>query len=454
MEGHAMTPNINNLPPHDMPAEQGALGCFLTDAKSLDFALEKGVKADWFYDLRHSTIFGELAKMIAQGKPVHDMIAVGAWFKNLGMLEGVGGLPYLSELQGAIPSSAALPYYLEILGEKKKLRSLLVAATDIISNVRKCADDPEWAIAEAERAILGVRGDETGHDDSSAKQIAHKSITALEERVAGQSDRIKTGWLSMDKITKGGWKPGQMIVIAARPATGKTAFAVTASRLMARGGLPVGIISLEMSDEELGGRMLAQESRLDWSQFDEHRQPNEAERRKIMVGLANFAKLPITVHEGHSTTIGAIAAKARRWKRNHGIRMLVIDYLQLVQGDPKRKREEQVAEVSRGVKGLARELKIPVMILAQLNRDIEKDKNRKPRLSDLRESGSIEQDADIVGMLYRAKMPTEFEPDESSCIEVNLFMAKQRGGRAGVDIPFIFNRELTEFNEIERAKPE
>lgn len=153
-------------------------------------------------------------------------------------------------------------------------------------------------------------------------------------------------------------------------------------------------------------------------------------------------------------TISAIAAKARRWKRSHGMRLLVIDYLQLVGGNPKRSREEQVAEISRGIKGLARELKIPVMVLAQLNRDMEKDKNRKPRLSDLRESGAIEQDADFVGMLYRQNATDPRLEEDPNEIEVNLHVAKNRGGRGNGDVRFMFNRELTEFSEMEKERPE
>ena len=244
-----------------------------------------------------------------------------------------------------------------------------------------------------------------------------------------------------------------MIVIAGRPATGKTALAITAARLMARSGIPVGIVSLEMSDAELGGRFLAQESRMDWGKFDQQNRPNEGDMRRMVSGAGNFGRLPITVWEGHSVTIGAIAAKARRWVRN-GVRMLIVDYLQLVNGNPKRERREQVGEISRGIKGMARELKIPVMVLAQLNRDIEKDKSRKPKLSDLRESGDIEQDADFVGMLYKADNHDDQVDGYSPTINVNLHIAKQRGGIANTDLQFVFNRELTEFAEPERERPE
>lgn len=444
---------MDYLPPHSMDAEQGALGCCMLDPQALDHAQEFGVVDLWFYDLRHQTLWSLLCGMQREGKPTHDMIAVGETLRSVGALEGIGGLAYLSQLMDSVPSAANVGYYLGVVMEKFRLRSLLAAATDIIQAVRECDGDSETAIAEAETAILGVRGGRVDRGDRSAKQIAESAIAALEDRTSGRDEKLSTGWRGLDKLTKGGWGAGNMIVIAGRPATGKTALAITAARLIARCGVPVGIVSLEMSDAELGGRFLAQESRVDWGKFDQHNRPNEGDRRRMFTGAGNFARLPITVWEGHSVTIGAIAAKARRWARK-GMRMLVIDYLQLVSGNPKRDRREQVGEISRGIKGLARELKIPVMVLAQLNRDIEKDKSRKPKLSDLRESGDIEQDADFVGMLYKADNHDDEVDGYNPILNVNLHIAKQRGGVANVDVKFRFNRELTEFEEQQKERPE
>lgn len=443
----------DQLPPHSMDAEQGTLGCCMLDPQALDHAQEFGVVDLWFYDIRHQTLWSILCGMQRDGKPTHDLIAVGETLRSVGALEGVGGLAYLSQLMDSVPSAANVGYYLGVVMEKFRLRSLLAAATGIIQSVREFDGDSETAIAEAETAILGVRGGRVDRGDRSAKQIAESAIAALEDRTSGRDEKLSTGWSGLDKLTKGGWGAGNMIVIAGRPATGKTALAITASRLIARCGVPVGIVSLEMSDAELGGRFLAQESRVDWGKFDQHNRPNEGDRRRMFTGAGNFARLPITVWEGHSVTIGAIAAKARRWARK-GMRMLVIDYLQLVSGNPKRDRREQVGEISRGIKGLARELKIPVMVLAQLNRDIEKDKSRKPKLSDLRESGDIEQDADFVGMLYKADNHNDEVDGYNPILNVNLHIAKQRGGVANVDVKFMFNRELTEFAEAEKESPE
>lgn len=173
----------------------------------------------------------------------------------------------------------------------------------------------------------------------------------------------------------------------------------------------------------------------------------------MTTAAASFGQMPIVIFEGSSISVGGIAAKARRWVRSHGIKLLVIDYLQLVSGNPKVQRREQVDEISGGIKRLAKELALPVIALAQLSRDIEKDKDRKPRLSDLRESGAIEQDADFVGMLYRAGKATEFE-DDPDMIEVNLYVAKFRRGTSQIDVPFMFRKSLTEFTPIEKERPE
>ena len=354
----------------------------------------------------------------------------------------------------SVPSAANLPYYLPILREKWQLRRLLAAATGIVGAVFEKPEDTESTIAEAETAILGVRGEFGTQSDTTAKKVARRAVDALQERIAGVCDGLPIGWRFLDYITRGGFRPGEMIVLAGRPATGKTSLALSMARLLAGSGVPVGIVSLEMSDQELGGRFLAQESRMNWDDFDQHRKPTEEQFRRMTTAAAAVGKLPITVYEGASITVGGIAAKARRWVRNQGVRIVFVDYLQLIQGNPKLQRREQVDAISTGIKRLARELKIPVVVLAQLNREIEKDKDRKPRLSDLRESGAIEQDADFVGMLYRPKAPTEFDADNADMIEVNMFVAKNRRGSAQMDVPFMFQRSITEFTPTHKDQPE
>jgi replicative DNA helicase len=445
--------SIDKLPPHDIDAEMGVIGCCLTSRECIDASAEAGVDGSWFYDLRHTEAWNALLDVHSEGTAV-DLITTANRLKAQGQLDHVGGLAYLSQLMDAVPSAANLPYYLPILREKWQLRRLLSAATTIVGSVFGKPEDAELAIAEAETAILGVRGEFGTQSDTTAKKVARRAVEALQERIAGVCDGLPIGWRYLDHITRGGFRSGEMIVMAGRPATGKTSLALSMARLLAGSGVPVGIVSLEMSDQELGGRFLAQESRMNWDDFDQNHPPTDEQYRRMTTAASVVGKLPIIVYEGASITVGGIAAKARRWVRNQGVRIVFVDYLQLIQGNPKLQRREQVDAISSGIKRLARELKIPVVVLAQLNREIEKDKDRKPRLSDLRESGAIEQDADFVGMLYRPKAPTEFDADDADMIEVNMFVAKNRRGSAQLDVPFMFQRSITEFTPTQRERPE
>jgi replicative DNA helicase len=448
-----MSQSIDKLPPHDIDAEMGVIGCCLTSRECIDASAEAGVDGSWFYDLRHKEAWNALLDVHSDGTAV-DLITTANRLKAQGQLDHVGGLAYLSQLMDAVPSAANLPYYLPILREKWQLRRLLSAATTIVGSVFGKPEDAEMAIAEAETAILGVRGEFGTQSDTTAKKVARRAVEALQERIAGVCDGLPIGWRYLDHITRGGFRPGEMIVMAGRPATGKTSLALSMAHLLAGSGVPVGIVSLEMSDQELGGRFLAQESRMNWDDFDQNNPPTDDQYRRMTTAASVVGKLPIIVYEGASITVGGIAAKARRWVRNQGVRIVFVDYLQLIQGNPKLQRREQVDAISSGIKRLARELKIPVVVLAQLNREIEKDKDRKPRLSDLRESGAIEQDADFVGMLYRPKAPTEFDVDDADTIEVNMFVAKNRRGSAQLDVPFVFQRSITEFTPTQRERPE
>ena len=448
-----MSQSIDKLPPHDIDAEMGVIGCCLTSRECIDASAEAGVDGSWFYDLRHTEAWNALLEVHSEGTAV-DLITTANRLKAQGQLDHVGGLAYLSQLMDAVPSAANLPYYLPILREKWQLRRLLSAATTIVGSVFGKPEDAEMAIAEAETAILGVRGEFGALSDTTAKKVARRAVEALQERIAGVCDGLPIGWRYLDHITRGGFRPGEMIVMAGRPATGKTSLALSMARLLAGSGVPVGIVSLEMSDQELGGRFLAQESRMNWDDFDQNHPPTDEQYRRMTTAASVVGRLPIIVYEGASITVGGIAAKARRWVRNQGVRIVFVDYLQLIQGNPKLQRREQVDAISSGIKRLARELKIPVVVLAQLNREIEKDKDRKPRLSDLRESGAIEQDADFVGMLYRPKAPTEFDADDADMIEVNMFVAKNRRGSAQLDVPFMFQRSITEFTPTQRERPE
>lgn len=433
-----------NLPPNSIEAEQGILGCLLLDNQEIDSVVIAGLDRGWFFDPRHCAIWDALAELHADRKPC-DMITVGDRMRVSGTLDRAGGLAYLSSLMDAVPSSANASYYLDIVRDKHRRRRVATIAHEALDLVRG-AEETSAVLDRLESDILSIRTEHSPDNDKDAKSVIRGAIDSIEESVAGRSSSIRTGWTYLDRVTKGGFRPGQMIVVAGRPGTGKTAFAISLMMQMARDGIPSGIISLEMSSDEIGQRMLAIESGIDPTGFDPSSKPTDQQYRALVGAAGRTSKMRILVNDKPNATMSSIAAKARRWVRRDGIRLLVVDYLQLV--EPSRKsnsRQDDVASMSRAIKLMAKELQIPVMVLCQLNRDIERDKGRKPRLSDLRESGAIEQDADLIGMLHHASERNE-EATENTPIDINLYVGKNRGGITGVDVRFTFSRWITRFD--------
>lgn len=431
--------------PNSLEAEQGVIGCLLLDNGEVDTAVSLGVESSWFFDGRTRMTWDAINALRAEQKPL-DLITVSERLKAEGNLIGIGGMAYLAGLMNDVPSAANLPYYVDIMRDRHRRRRVLKAAYESIEATRG-TEDANTVLDRLESDIMSIRTEHSPDNDHNSKSVIGRAIDSIEEAVSGNSRATKTGWTYLDKVTKGGLRPGQMIVIAGRPGTGKTAFAVSLMMQMAHIGVPSGIISLEMSAEELGMRMLAIESGVDPAAFGPDRRPTESEYRSLTIGAGRVAKLPIKVNDKPYATPSTIAAKARRWVRNDGIKLLVVDYLQLLQPTKKsNSRREDVDEISRSIKLLAKELQIPIVVLCQLNRDIERDSARKPRLSDLRESGAIEQDADMVGMLYN---PSEQPQDgllDNAPLDINLYVAKQRGGITNVDVKFRFSRWITRFD--------
>lgn len=444
-----MSTTLDRLPPHSLEAEQGVLGCCLIDpVASLSQCSEKLPSgSETFYDLRHQTVYHAMQAMVANLEPV-DLITLQAKLRNLGALEQIGGLAYLSELIGSTPSAANLSYYLEIIREKHAMRSVLRVCTNTISSVYD-SNNADQLVESFERDAMAVGNYRTSvaSTDFDGKEIALLAFQSINDRIAGNVRALPTGWGKFDSITKGGLAPGKIYVVAGRPGTGKTAFAISMLMSIARLGASVGFISLEMDTAEIGERMLSLESHVDTTAINSMNKPAEQDNRKLTLAAKAIKAMRFAICDRPNSSAGAIAAKARRWVLDRKIQVLAIDYLQLVESKAGKDRREQVDQISRALKLLAKELQIPILLLAQVNRDVEKDKKRKPRLSDLRESGSIEQDADFVGFLYR-----EHEHDEESgqqqpdSVQINLLIAKQRGGIAGVVLPFTFKRSVTRFD--------
>lgn len=432
---------LDRLPPNSLEAEQGVLGCCLISPNEcIGTAVEKLKRGEAeFYDLRHQVLYSHLVAMWDAQQPI-DLISFQQRLKDAGLLDGVGGLAYLSQLMDAVPSTANLGYYLGILKEKSTLRHLLKAATAIVGKVHDANGPVESLVDEAEREILKVGEDSgAGEVELTQKEHVRAAIDAIQQRFDGKMTGLPTGFPKLDQLT-GGLQKADMIVIGARPSCGKTSLAFQIGMAVAETGIGIGVFSLEMLANMLNQRAIGTLARVNVQTGNW----NDQQMRAMSVAATRLSKLPIYIDDRSGLKMAQIKAKARRWHKKHGIGLLIIDYLTLIRPRlDKADRQSSVAEISNDIKGLAKELKIPIIALAQLNRDIEKGKERKPTLSDLRESGQIEQDADVICFLY--KEDPNHEPSDV-VIQVNLLLAKQRNGALG-EIRLSFHKETTRFEE-------
>jgi replicative DNA helicase len=403
-----------------------------------------------FYDLRHQTVYEHLSAMFDKRLPI-DVITLQQRLKDAQLLEQIGGITYLSQLQDSVPSAANLDYYLSVLRDQYLLRRLILTCSGIVGRVYDYRGDVEQIVDESERELHKINESRVSAESRKMGDLVNDSITTIEHffNRKGEISGIPTGIADFDRMTDG-LHPGEMIVIAARPAMGKTSYAMgIAEHVALVSKLPVGVFSLEMTAESLVLRMMCSLAKVNLRNIRDGFM-NEADLPKLMSAAGKLNHAPLYIVDQSGLTILQLRARARRMVAQHGIKLFVIDYLQLLHSRSRKadeNRQVEIAEISSGIKELAKELKVPVIVLAQLNRDIEKDKNRKPRLSDLRESGSIEQDADLVGMLYKPNGGDEDEAaalDESEGVAVNLLIAKQRNGPTG-DVNLTFLKPYTRF---------
>ena len=439
---------LDRLPPHSVEAEQGVLGCvLLAPHECMGECIERlKCGAEVFYDLRHRTIYEVIAEMYDKKEAV-DVITLQQRLKDRQHLEGVGGYAYLTSLPDAVPSAANLGYYIDIIREKYLLRRLIHTCSDVIGRVYDHEGEVDGLLDEVERDVLRVSEDRVESTTIGIKDLVHSAINTIEQyhQRQGMLTGVGTGFPDLDKMTTG-LHEGEMVIIAARPSMGKTSLAMNiAEHVALEQKLPVGVFSLEMTAESLVLRMLCSRSRVNLRNI---RDGFLAERDfpKLTSSAGNLAKSPLFIDDTSGLSILQLRAKARRMWQQHGIKLFVIDYLQLLHSTARRaeNRQQEIADISNGIKALAKELKVPVIVLSQLNRELEKDKNRKPRLSDLRESGSIEQDADLVALLYRVANEDEDADAAQDALPVNLLIAKQRNGPTG-DVHLTFLKSYTRF---------
>jgi replicative DNA helicase len=453
---------LDRLPPHSSEAEQGVLGCvLLSPNECMGFCIEK-LKDDGqqvFYDLRHQTIYEALATMYDAREAI-DVITLQQKLKDKQLLEQIGGIAYLSQLQDSVPSAANLSYYLEIIQEKFLLRRMIATCTDVVGRVYDYEGDVETLLDEVEKEILRINESRAQSSTATVKELVGKAILTVENYFGRQGtlNGVGTGFPDLDRMTDG-LHGSEMIVIAARPSMGKTSLAMNiVENVVLEQNLPTGVFSLEMSAESLVLRMLCSIARVNLRSIREGFM-SEADFPKLTSAAGRLAKAKLLIDDTAGLSILDLRARARRMHQQHGVKLFVIDYLQLLHSTARRSldnRQQEIADISSGIKALAKELNVPVIVLAQLNRELEKDKSRKPRLSDLRESGAIEQDADVVGLLYKPSAGDDEDgvpAEEADGLPVNLLIAKQRNGPTG-DINLTFLKSYTRFESAAKVSNE
>jgi replicative DNA helicase len=453
---------LDRLPPHSPEAEQGVLGCaLLSPNECLGECIEKLKDGgqEFFYDLRHQTIYETMAAMFNSREAV-DLITVQQKLKDNQLLEQIGGIAYLSQLQDAVPSAANLAYYLEIVREKYLLRKMISTCTEVVGRVYDYEGDVDTLMDEVERDVLRISESRVQGDVLTTKDLVNKAIGTIENYFSrkGVLSGIATGFPDLDRMTDG-LHGSEMIVIAARPSMGKTSLAMNmVENVVLEQKLPTAVFSLEMSAESLVLRMMCSIARVNLRSIREGFM-SESDFPKLTSAAGRLANAPLFIDDSAGLSILQLRARARRLHQQHGVKLFVVDYLQLVHSTARRSqenRQQEIADISSGLKALAKELKVPVIVLSQLNRELEKDKSRKPRLSDLRESGAIEQDADVVGLLYKPNAGDDEDAaatDEADGIPVNLLIAKQRNGPTG-DVNLTFLKPYTRFESAAKVSDE
>lgn len=459
--------SVDRLPPHSIEAEQGVLGCILwappTCLGTCAEQLKGPEAATVFYDLRHQTLYEVMVAMHEARTPI-DFLTLNQRLKDLNQLESIGGLTYLTSLQDAVPSPANLSYYLEIIREKYLLRRMIQACTRAIGRVYEEGDGittegVEQLLDEVESDVMAINEERAeGSKILTIRALVQNAIARIEEMHANQGkvQGIATGFRDLDRMTTG-LHGGEMIIVAARPSVGKTSFAMNIAEHVALDlKQPVGVFSLEMTADSLILRMLCSRARVNLRNVRDGFLV-ERDFPKLTAAAGKLTNSPLFIDDTPGLSILQLRAKARRMKQQYDVQLFVIDYLQLLHSTSRKSadnRQQEIAEISSGIKNLAKELNVPVIVLCQLNRDVEKrGANAEPRLSDLRESGSLEQDADLVTLLYREQVDEEDNQSAADAIPVKLLVAKQRNGPTGpIDLTFL--KPFTRFESRSKISDE
>jgi replicative DNA helicase len=439
------------LPPQNREAERSVLGSMLRGGKETIGDVVQIIRHDYnFYSDAHQQIYQAIIALSDRGKPV-DLVTLANELLQRGQLENIGSYGYLGELWDAAPTAANAVYYAEIVRERAMVRNLIHVSTEILRDAYDQVEPADEMVGAAERKIMEIAEQGLTGQTTTLEKAINDAYDRIDKRTHGDKmfqGGIPTGFTDLDEITAG-LHDGEMVIVAARPSVGKTSFALGLIRnICVDSGQPVFFVSLEQSKIELAERLICSQARVDSHKLRKGNLSGDDMTKLIDAGgVLRTAKVFIDDNPGQNML--RIAANARRLKVKHQLKLVVIDYLQLIEPDNRRDpRQEQVAQISKRIKKLARELSIPVVALAQVNRASEERQDHRPRLADLRESGSLEQDADVVMMLHR---PDRYEPGQNEGM-VEVIVAKQRNGPTG-EINLTYIKQYMRFENYAMGTP-
>lgn len=441
-----MNDPMDRVMPHNQEAEQSVIGAIFLDPQALVTASELLVPED-FYHSAHKIIFETMLTLNDQRKAI-DIVTIAEELSNKNLLDDVGGVTYITEVASVVPTAANVVFYAGIVAEKSVLRRLIRTATKIVEDGYTREDEVADLLGEAEKQIMEVASRKNSTDFKHIKGVLVETYDHVEQLQNRKGDvtGIPTGFRDLDRLTAG-FQRGDLIIVAARPSVGKTAFALNVAQAVGTKTTEnVAIFSLEMGAEQLVMRMLCAEGNID-AQVLRTGALTAEDWSKLTLAMGTLSRAGIYIDDSAGIRVNDIRAKCRRLKQENGLGMILIDYLQLIQGPGKsgQNRQQEVSDISRSLKALARELEVPVIALSQLSRGVEQRQDKRPMMSDLRESGSIEQDADIVAFLYREDYYDK-ETEDANTIEI--IVAKQRNGPTDT-VKLAFKKEFNKFVSVD-----
>ncbi len=444
-----MSAQVNDrVPPQNLEAEQSTLGSMLIERDAISKAIEC-IKSEYFYRDAHKTIFEVILSLFEKGEPV-DLVTVTEELRAKSELEKIGGVSYLTTLANIVPTAANVTYYAKIVEQKYILRSLISAGTDIASKGYDPATDVEFALDNAEQLIFNISQNRTVRSFEGIKTILVSAMERIEYLYdnKGGITGIPTGFSELDTQLSG-LQPSDLIIIAARPSMGKTSLALNMAQHVAiQKKIPVAIFSLEMAKEQLVQKMMCSEAMVDSQRLRTGHLKDE-DWKKLSMAVGKLSNAPVFIDDTPGVSALEVRARSRRLKTEQDLGLIIIDYLQLMQGSSRiENRQQEIAEITRSLKALARELSVPVIALAQLSRAVEATPDCRPRLNHLKESGEIEQSADVVSFIYREDY---YKPETENQGIAEIIIAKQRNGPTGT-IKLLWQKEYTRFVNIEKFR--